>query len=59
MLECVAGEGGVVYLDVDFEVLVESVGLEESDYGLGVNVVLVLGGFHGLGLDEECAGEAF
>ena len=58
MLEGVAGEGGVVHLDVHLEVLFEAVGLEEADHGFGVDVILVLGGFHGLGLDEEGAGEA-
>ncbi len=59
MLECVAGESSVVYLDVELEVLVKTVSLEEAYYGFAVNIILVLGGFHGFGLDEECACEAF
>ena len=58
MLEGVAGEGGVVHLDVHLEVLVQAVGAEEADHGLRVHVVLVLGGLHRLGLDEEGALEA-
>ncbi len=58
MLEGVAGECGVVHLDVYLEIVFEAVGLEEADHCLGVDVILVLGGFHGLGLDEECALEA-
>ncbi len=58
MLECVAGKGRVINLDVDLEVLVKTVSLEETDNGLGVNVILVLGRLHGLGLDKERAGEA-
>ena len=58
VLEGVAGEGGVVHFDIDLEVLVKTVGAEETDHGLGVDVVLVLGGLHRLGLDEEGALEA-
>ena len=49
---------GVVNLDVNLEVLVKSVCAEESDNGLGVNIVLVLCRLHRLGLDEECALES-
>ena len=58
MLEGVSRECGVVHLDIHLEVLVQSVRLEESDDRLRVHVVLVLGGFHGLGLDEEGASES-
>ncbi len=55
MLESVAGESGMVHLDVHLEVFVEIVGLEESDHGLRVDVILMLGGLHGLRLNEESA----
>ncbi len=58
VLECVACEGGVVYLDVYLKVVFKTVGFEEADDGFCVYVVLVLGGFHRLRLDKECAGEA-
>ncbi len=57
MLESVAGKGGVIHLDVDLEVLVKSVGAEETDNGLGVHIVLMLGRLHRLRLDEERAFE--
>ncbi len=53
-----AGKSSVVNLDVDLEVVLQAVSLEEADYSLGVDVILVLGGLHGLGLDQECAREA-
>jgi len=58
VLERVAGERGVVGLDVKLEVLVQAVGAEEADAGRAVEVVLVLGGLLRLGLDEELALEA-
>ena len=58
VLKGVAGEGGVIGFDVELEVFVEAVGFEEADDGGAVEVVLVLGGFLGLGLDEELAFEA-
>ena len=53
-----AGKGGMVHFDVHLEVLVEVVGLQEADHGLGVDIVLVLGGLHRLGFDQESAGKA-
>ena len=58
MIEGVAGERGVVGLDVELEVLVEFVGAQEGDPGGHVEVVLVLGRLLGLGLDQELTGEA-
>jgi hypothetical protein len=58
VLEGVAGEGGVVGLDVELEVLFEAVGAEEGDAAGDVEVVLVLGRLLRLGLDEELALEA-
>ena len=48
-----AGEGCVIDFDVHLEVLVQSVCAEEADDGFGIDVVLMLGGLHGLGLNEE------
>ena len=58
MLKGVAGEGRVVDLDVDLEVLVKPVRAEEADDCLGVHVVLVLGRLHRFRLDEERALES-
>ena len=55
MLERVAGEGGVVGLDVELEMLVEAVGPQEGDAGGDIEIVLVLGGLLRLGLDQELA----
>ena len=53
-----AGQRGVVDLDVDLEVLVEPVGAQETDHGLRIDIVLVLHRLHRLGLDQEVALEA-
>ena len=58
VLEGVARQGGVVGLDVHLEVLVQTILPQEADGGGGVEVVLVLHGLLGLGLDVEVAGEA-
>jgi hypothetical protein len=58
VLEGVAGERGVVGLDVELEVLLEAVGAEEGDAAGDIEVVLVLRGLLRLGLDEELALEA-
>ena len=57
VLEGVAGQGGVVGLDVELEVPVQLVGLEEGDAAGHVEVVLMLGRLLRLGLDQELAGE--
>ena len=53
VVEVVAGQLGVVGLDVHAEVLVQAVVAQEAGNGLHIKVVLVLGGLHGLGLDVE------
>ena len=58
VLHGVAGEGGVVRLEVQFEMLEQAKFAEEIQAGGGVRIVLVLGGFLGLGLDVEGAFEA-
>ena len=58
VLHGVAGEGGVVGLKVELEVVHEVVFAEEVEARGGVGVVLVLGGLFGLGLDVELALEA-
>ena len=58
VLEGVLGQGGVVDLDVELEVVHQVVLAQEPGYGGGVEVVLVLAGLEGLRLDEEGAGEA-
>ena len=58
MLDGVAGERGVVGFDVELEVVQEVVLAEEIQAGSGVAVILVRGGFPGLGLDVELALES-
>jgi len=53
VLVVVAGQGGVVGLDVQLEVLVQPVRLQEAYDGLSVVVVLVRRGLPRLGLDAE------
>ena len=58
VVEGVAGQGGVVGLDVQAKVLHQAVLLQERVAAARVKVVLVLGGLFGLGLDPERAVEA-
>ena len=58
VLEAVAGQRGVVVLDVDLDLLLQAVLAEEAVHGGGVEVVLVLGRLGRLGLDEDRALEA-
>ncbi len=53
MGEAAAGQGGVVVLDVDLDLMLQAVGLEEAEHRRGVAVVLVLGRLVGLGLDQD------
>ena len=55
MLECMAGQRGVIDLDIDLEILVQPVRPQESDHGLRVGVVLVLHRLHRFGFDQEVA----
>ena len=58
VLEGMAGQGGVVNLDVYLEVFLKAVGAEEADNGLCIYIVLVFCRLHRLGLDKEGALEA-
>ena len=58
VLKGVPGQGGVVGLDVELEVVLQAVGLEKAQDRGRVKVVLVLGRLLGLGLDQKLAGEA-
>ena len=58
VLHRVAGERGVVGLEVQFEVLQQAVFTEEVEAGGRVGIVLVGRGFARLGLDEELTLEA-
>jgi len=58
VLHGVASEGGVVGLDVELEVFQQVILAEEIETRGGVGIVLVSGGFLGLWLDVELAGEA-
>jgi hypothetical protein len=51
--KAVSRERGVVHLDVELELVFESVLLEEGVHGRGVVIVLVLRGLVGLGFDQE------
>ena len=53
VLKAVAGEGCVVGLDIELHFLFEAVGEKESVDGFDIAVVLVLGGFVGLRLDQN------
>ena len=57
MVERVAGQGGVVDLDVELVLVGQPVALEEPVHRGGVVVVLVLGGPVRLGPAEAGAGE--
>ncbi len=59
MFKGMAGQRGMINFDIQFEILVEAVGTQESYHSLRVVVVLMLGGLHRLGLDEECTFETF
>ena len=54
----VAGQGGVIGFDVEFELVQQVVFAEEAQDRGGVVVVLVLGRLFGLGLHEQGAGKA-
>ena len=54
----VAGERGVVGLDVELEVVGQAVAAQEGDDGGAVEVVLMVGRLLRLRLDQELAGEA-
>ena len=58
VVEAVAGQGRVVRLDIHLVLVLEPVADEEAVDGGRVVVVLVLGRFHRLGLDQERALEA-
>ena len=53
MLERVAGEGRMIGLEVELEMLVETVRLQEGNPGGNIEIILMLGGLHWLGLDQE------
>src|SRR5712664_263675 len=58
VLEGVAGQGGVVDLDVGPDLLLEPEALEEGVEGGGVEIVLVLGRLAGFGLHQDHAFES-
>src|SRR5690606_33839659 len=53
MLEGMACKGGMVYLDINLKIIKQVPLAKKTNYGLTVKIVLVLGGFHGLRLDQE------
>ena len=53
VLERVAGENGVVLLDVELDVFQQVVALQETVAGGDVKIVLVLGRLFRLGLDQD------
>src|SRR5438067_485159 len=58
MMEGVAGEDGVVLLDVELDVVQKVVALEETVTGGDVEIILMLGRLLRLGLDQDRALEA-
>ena len=57
MFESVTGKCRMVHLDVDLEILVKTMGFEESYDGFSIHIILVLGRFHRFGFDEERTGK--
>ena len=53
MLECMSGQGSVVYLDIQGEILVQSIMAKETDHGLRIHVILMFRRFHRFRLDQE------
>mmetsp|Transcript_64983 Transcript_64983/g.171937 ORF Transcript_64983/g.171937 Transcript_64983/m.171937 type:complete len:310 (-) Transcript_64983:408-1337(-) len=49
----VAGQRGVVRLDVDLELSIETIGLEKANHRLCIVIVLMCRGFPGLRFDQE------
>ena len=58
MLEGVTGQEGVADLDIALHILFQAVFLQEAENGGDVVVILVLGRFLRLGLDQDLALEA-
>jgi len=58
MFEIQAGQGRMIDLDVDFDLLGEPIALQEREYRSHIMVVLMLGRLKRLGLDENGALEA-
>ena len=58
VLKAVAGQRGMVGFDVDADFLFQPVLLQESEHGGHVEVVLVLGRFTRLGLEQDGSLEA-
>jgi hypothetical protein len=48
----------MIGFDIEFEIFVQSEMAQESNDGLGIGVVLVIHGFHRLGLYQESTLEA-
>ena len=59
MLEGMSGQRSMVDFDVHLEILVQTVCLQKADNRFGIHVILVLGGFHRLGFNEEGTGKSF
>ncbi len=55
MLECVAGESGVINLYIYLEIFIQTMLLKESYHCLSVDVILMLGGLHRFRFDKEGA----
>ena len=53
------GQRSMIHFDIHFEVLIQIMSFQEADDGFGVYIILMFGGFHRFGLDQECTGEAF
>src|SRR5690606_31034329 len=58
VLEGMLRQRGVIHLDVQLEIVEEIEFSEKRDHGSSVKVILMLGGFHRLGLDKESSLEA-
>src|SRR5690606_15049288 len=57
MLEGMSSQSSVVHFQIEFKVLIQTVMSQEADHSRRIIVILVLGWFHGLRLDQESPGE--
>src|SRR5690606_11183398 len=58
VLKGMLGEGGMVHLDVEFEIIQEVIFGQETKYGRCIKIILVFGRFHRLGFYEKSTFEA-
>ena len=55
MFERMSCKGGMIHFDIHFEVLIQSVSLQEADNCLCIDIILMLCRFHGFRFNQESA----